>query len=201
MESWSDERTEQLKQLWAEGLSASRIAARIGGVTRSAVIGKSYRLCLAPRKSTNADQIKNKRRAAQLRKMERQKAIGSVERVPRLPRINARSGSLRAGAAEDVARAAADFARIQAEAAARQDVVRVASILDLEPHHCRWPIGEPTKGYCGDQKIPGASYCECHLARSRDGNLDVRFRWAEKRIGNPSNPEQNIAELHETVAA
>ena len=38
--NWSDERVEQLKTLWTEGLSASQIARALGGVTRNAVIGK-----------------------------------------------------------------------------------------------------------------------------------------------------------------
>jgi GcrA cell cycle regulator len=40
---WTDERVELLKKLWADGLSASQIAARLGGVTRNAVIGKVHR--------------------------------------------------------------------------------------------------------------------------------------------------------------
>ena len=44
--AWTDERVELLKKLWAEGLSASQIAARLGGVTRNAVIGKAHRLGL-----------------------------------------------------------------------------------------------------------------------------------------------------------
>ncbi|MGZ5849663.1 MAG: GcrA family cell cycle regulator, partial [Methyloceanibacter sp.] len=36
---WNEERVELLKKLWAEGLSASQIASRLGGVTRNAVIG------------------------------------------------------------------------------------------------------------------------------------------------------------------
>ena len=31
--SWTDERVELLKKLWTEGLSASQIAAELGGVT------------------------------------------------------------------------------------------------------------------------------------------------------------------------
>ena len=38
--NWSDDRVEQLKSLWTEGLSASQIARALGGVTRNAVIGK-----------------------------------------------------------------------------------------------------------------------------------------------------------------
>jgi GcrA cell cycle regulator len=46
---WTDERVEQLKNLWTEGLSASQIARALGGVTRNAVIGKVHRLGLAGR--------------------------------------------------------------------------------------------------------------------------------------------------------
>lgn len=46
---WTEERVEQLKSLWTEGLSASQIARALGGVTRNAVIGKVHRLGLAGR--------------------------------------------------------------------------------------------------------------------------------------------------------
>jgi GcrA cell cycle regulator len=46
---WTDERVEQLKGLWNEGLSASQIARALGGITRNAVIGKVHRLGLAGR--------------------------------------------------------------------------------------------------------------------------------------------------------
>jgi len=46
---WTDERVEQLKSLWTEGLSASQIARVLGNVTRNAVIGKVHRLGLAGR--------------------------------------------------------------------------------------------------------------------------------------------------------
>ncbi len=47
--NWTDERVELLKKLWADGLSASQIAAELGGVTRNAVIGKVHRLGLSGR--------------------------------------------------------------------------------------------------------------------------------------------------------
>ena len=49
--NWTDDRVEQLKNLWTEGLSASQIARALGGVTRNAVIGKVHRLGLAGRAS------------------------------------------------------------------------------------------------------------------------------------------------------
>jgi len=46
---WTDERVQELKDLWNEGLSASKIARMLRGVTRNAVIGKVHRLGLAGR--------------------------------------------------------------------------------------------------------------------------------------------------------
>src|SRR5207247_7634706 len=47
--TWTDERVEALKKLWTDGLSASQIAAELGGITRNAVIGKVHRLGLSGR--------------------------------------------------------------------------------------------------------------------------------------------------------
>ncbi len=47
--SWTDERVETLKRMWAEGASASQIAKELGQVTRNAVIGKVHRLGLSNR--------------------------------------------------------------------------------------------------------------------------------------------------------
>ena len=48
---WTPERVDTLARLWAEGLSARQIAAKLGGVTRNAVIGKAHRLGLSSRPS------------------------------------------------------------------------------------------------------------------------------------------------------
>ena len=48
---WPSDRKQLVAQLWAEGLSAAQIAARLGGdVTRNAVIGQVTRLNLPRRK-------------------------------------------------------------------------------------------------------------------------------------------------------
>lgn len=44
---WTDERVSLLRQMWANGQSASQIAKALGGnITRNAVIGKVHRLGL-----------------------------------------------------------------------------------------------------------------------------------------------------------
>ena len=49
--SWTDERIEQLKDMWTKGATASQIAEELGGVSRNAVIGKAHRLGLEARPS------------------------------------------------------------------------------------------------------------------------------------------------------
>jgi GcrA cell cycle regulator len=49
--SWTDERIEQLRQMWSNGHTASQIAETLGGVSRNAVIGKAHRLGLQSRPS------------------------------------------------------------------------------------------------------------------------------------------------------
>src|ERR1700750_2177262 len=49
--SWTDERIERLKKMWAQGATASQIADELGGVSRNAVIGKAHRLGLEQRPS------------------------------------------------------------------------------------------------------------------------------------------------------
>ncbi len=66
--NWSDDRVEQLKTLWLNGLSASQVAAALGGITRSAVIGKIHRLGFADRGTASHS------------------AASRVPRAPRLPR-------------------------------------------------------------------------------------------------------------------
>ena len=43
---WSNDRVDYLKTLWAQGLSATEVAGRLGAVTRNAVLGKLHRLGL-----------------------------------------------------------------------------------------------------------------------------------------------------------
>src|SRR5690606_14648108 len=62
--NWTEERVELLRKLWAEGLSASQIAAQLGGVSRNAVIGKVHRLKLSGRGRTTASAPRAKKASA-----------------------------------------------------------------------------------------------------------------------------------------
>jgi len=40
---------------------------------------------------------------------------------------------------------------------------RPVALMNLERHHCRWPVGT---GSCGANKIDGKSYCAHHLRKA-----------------------------------
>ena len=79
--SWTDERVETLKKMWAEGQSASQIAKELGGVTRNAVIGKVHRLGLSNRVGGTPEPAKAKADPAP--KAEAKPAAKPAPRPPR----------------------------------------------------------------------------------------------------------------------
>jgi GcrA cell cycle regulator len=59
-EAWTVEQIDLLKKLWAEGETAAAIAARLDGISRSAVLGKVFRLRLRTDKAAAASPTKAK---------------------------------------------------------------------------------------------------------------------------------------------
>jgi GcrA cell cycle regulator len=136
--SWTDDRVEQLEQLWREGLSASEIAASLGGVTRNAVLGKLHRLkLLGGRARTGLTSAKPRRppKARRLQTVPRPPARRSAVRAPRpdLAAAMALSGT-------------------------------VGRLEQLGAHVCHWPIGDPADAgfsFCG-RSAAGGPYCAAH---------------------------------------
>lgn len=62
--SWTPDREGLLKALWTQGLSASQIAKRLGGVSRNAVIGKRVRMGLPERNNSTSKLTKAQRAKA-----------------------------------------------------------------------------------------------------------------------------------------
>lgn len=50
-ETWTPKRLDMLRQLWAEGFTATDIGHKLGGLTKNQVIGKVHRLALPSRPS------------------------------------------------------------------------------------------------------------------------------------------------------
>ncbi len=151
---WTDERVELLKKLWSEGLSASQIAGRIGGVSRNAVIGKVHRLGLSGRATTTRMKSHRARpRMAQTTAKRPQKARFAQVGNP----------ALRALYHPDVE------PYVPAEEELVIPMGERKSIQSLAECHCRWPIGDPQHPdfhFCGKSKVAGLPYCEFHARRA-----------------------------------
>jgi len=59
---WTDERLDELKKLWAEGVSISQIGEALG-VSRNAIAGKAHRMGLPKRPSPISKSKAEKNRA------------------------------------------------------------------------------------------------------------------------------------------
>ncbi len=161
--SWTDERVELLKKLWSDGLSASQIAAELGGITRNAVIGKVHRLGLSGRaKSTSAG-------------------------APRQRKVRAPSHMLRIGRGAirgNTALAHAYDVEVEAEPELIDNIIPIGqrrTILELTEQTCRWPVGDPGGSdffFCGGNTVTGLPYCAYH---SRVAYQPVSDRRRDKR--------------------
>ena len=163
--SWTDERVEMLKKLWSEGLSASQIAAQLGGVSRNAVIGKVHRLKLSGRaKSASSGAPKTKRSAAPRTSSPRGGGYGGGGGGGRTVTTvtHAVGATLMKNEVGTMAYAEADTRPIE-------DVVVPISknlkLVDLSEHTCKWPQGDPLAEdfhFCGHQSEEDSPYCTYH---------------------------------------
>jgi GcrA cell cycle regulator len=145
--SWTDERIGLLKKLWSDGLSASQIAAEIGGVTRNAVIGKVHRLGLSGRAKNASNTAPRPRKAR------------SPSHIIRMARPSIRGNTALAHAYE---------MEPEATPGLIENVVPIGqrrTILELTEQTCHWPIGDPGSVeffFCGGATIEGLPYCAYH---------------------------------------
>jgi GcrA cell cycle regulator len=133
--SWSNERVETLKRLWADGVSCSEIAAELGGgLTRNAVIGKVHRLGLSGRTRAQPKRPSQPRVRTRHARPARPAALQSAPVVERV---------------EDHAIPAAQR----------------RSLIELTACTCRWPVGDPSTPeffFCGAPANESSPYCPGH---------------------------------------
>ena len=176
--SWTDERVERLKELWAEGMSASQIAKTLGGVTRNAVIGKVHRLGLSNRgtgpgeatKPAEASKVKTDApKAAEAETVS--DPVPEPQAAEEQPPVPAQRRS--PPAIRDATQPRAPGLPTPEEEAARATLVKIEklarkiSLMELTERTCKWPIGDPTDedfAFCGLPCVPGKPYCQNHVA-------------------------------------
>ena len=201
--AWTDERIEQLKTMWQNGLTASQIADELGGVSRNAVIGKAHRLGLQARPSP----VKEKESAAAPAPVEPTPAV--VEAAPPPPvrpaprtmteappmtiatplevevapqpvlRSIGPGGFMRQGPGDQQPPATPAPPRRLVPAKPSSDMAGKTTLLDLNDRICKWPLGhpgEPDFHFCGRSVNPGFPYCVDHCGQAYQAQLPRRDR-------------------------
>ncbi|MBR1193218.1 GcrA family cell cycle regulator [Bradyrhizobium sp. AUGA SZCCT0160] len=141
---WTDEKIEELKRHWDADRTCSQIAAAMG-VTRNAIIGKAHRLGLP------AKTIKPRMDPAEarIRRLERQKIYDARRRgKPITARI--------------IMEAPAPIVPPDFVGDLRIPTRDLRDWMEFSPNQCRFIADEPPgPDYlaCGNETIPGASYC------------------------------------------
>jgi GcrA cell cycle regulator len=169
--SWTDERINQLKTLWENGLTASQIADELGGVSRNAVIGKAHRLGLksrpSPVKAHDADKKVAPKKAAKPAPSAspatpKQRPSGPPANAPITPVISAEDaasrptsstmprivsigpgGFMRQGPGDQQAPIPPAPPRRLVPAKPSPEIAGKTTLLDLNERVCRWPMGHP----------------------------------------------------------
>lgn len=176
---WTDERVAELKRLWLElGLSASQCAAQLGGgITRSAVIGKVHRLKLT-RTAPKAPRKVGLNPAGVVSRAGRKSGV-AVLPGGRSP-LKARGDSPAALAKAD--ERAVPVSTVDGDVFDRghgfdnDSPVPLIGLMQLGPHTCRWPVGDPRLpgfGFCGCHTDEGSVYCPSHRRRASEGPVPV----------------------------
>jgi GcrA cell cycle regulator len=162
-QAWTPERVGLLRQLWTAGETAAAIAARLGGMSRSAVLGKIFRLRLAGPGSGE---------------------IAQKERSAAAPTQNA--GDVQ------VARRRRRPKRAHQQQQSLNAATRGRTLLELTNNTCRWPHGRPGTAkfhFCGAPEADlerGIPYCTSHMRRAYpmfESALGDRRPPAEQRPG------------------
>jgi len=195
--SWTDERIDQLKQMWQAGHTASQIAETLGGVSRNAVIGKAHRLGLqsrpSPVKAGEADAEPAAKPAAVERAApppppppppaEPKPVAATPAPTPQVDAPVVRSigpgGFQRQNPHEQQSPIPPAPPRRLVPAKPSPEIADKTSLLDLNDRICKWPIGhpgEPDFHFCGSPVNPGFPYCLEHCSVAYQAQLPRRDR-------------------------
>lgn len=154
-DGWNDEVTETMKRMWEDGVSATYIALRLG-CGRGAVLGKAHRL---------GYKTGNPKQPARPKKTRPQAPAAPAGR--RVSDVGRPVLQLSAPASAMVpARTERALDSMAVESALIEEYSGTVALVDAEPHHCRYPVGDTAKSrFCGQRRVRGLSYCAHHASR------------------------------------
>lgn len=167
---WTEESIETLKDLWAKGLSTSKIAEALG-TTKNAVIGKSHRLELPPRGSPIKYADGSTFKAPKKQETKKEEKIEPIPEAFQWEYQNKRPEPV-----VDVYEHNLNAKKDKAEEDNPLDELilkdkchckKGKSLMELNYNDCRWPVGDPKDPdfhFCGEKAVEGKPYCPKHCA-------------------------------------
>lgn len=189
--AWTDEMVEELKRLWAEGVTTGEIGRRLN-ISKNSIVGKVHRLGLSGRPSPikkKSDQPEtkptakpeNKKNTPVKKSKPAKEAVSesvikkeenkTIEKVAQHTTPEVKTVAKPAPQKiqidnhddeEDIA-----LAKSMAMPEPEKNKKEFLSLTDLDNHTCRWPIGDPKDEnfhFCGKKVRLGQTYCEEHAA-------------------------------------
>jgi len=131
---WTDERVQELTRMTREG-KVFREIAEILGCTRNAVIGKVHRLGLHVEVPLSKQKTARRRAPVNVAKIK--------AKAPDPPRFKYKPRE--------------PSVSVKMPTPSKHQGL---GLLDLEPHHCRFPTGQGAEiTFCGQPKLHGYSFC------------------------------------------
>lgn len=188
--AWTDEMVEELKRLWAEGVTTGEIGRRLN-ISKNSIVGKVHRLGLSGRPSPikkksdpaeakpaakpaakkaapakEAKPAKQQPAEVQAQKTEPKPAAKPVQAPAPEPKpavIKAAPQKTAVDSDEEDIALAKSITMPEPE----KNKKEFLSLTDLDNHTCRWPVGDPKDDnfhFCGKKVRLGQTYCEEHAA-------------------------------------
>lgn len=162
--NWTDERVEKLKKLWSEGLSASQIAAQLGGVSRNAVIGKVHRLNLPGRAKAGGNASAGRPAVKRPAAPAAPRAATTFQARPAPARATVRAVGATA-LKDDMDIEALEQVEYKPSGNVVVPIARRLALTDLTERTCKWPVGDPLTDefhFCGCESQDSSPYCKYH---------------------------------------
>jgi GcrA cell cycle regulator len=159
--NWTDERVERLKKLWSEGLSASQIAAQLGGVSRNAVIGKVHRLSLPGRAKAGGTTVARSQKRAPVTTQARPATYQPRATVTRT--VSRPSGATMLK--EEIEIDTLEEMETSIGSNVVVPIFKRVPLIRLTERTCKWPLGDPLKEdfcFCGNDSPDNSPYCNFH---------------------------------------
>lgn len=162
--AWTDEMVDQLRAMWAEGLTTGEIGKRLS-VSKNSIVGKVHRLGLSGRPSPIKKKEVTPSTEVEAEAKPAKEKIQKEKTEIKTPKVKAETPAAES-APQAEAKTIERIAPTVSPSIPRSNNGKTM-LTDLDNHTCRWPLGDPKDEnfhFCGKKVRIGQTYCDEHSA-------------------------------------